>query len=69
MSTFRPLKILRNEGLLSIHEIGVWLKERKDIAEAKAKSASALTKNGQQLVMSLGFEVSPLTGYNWVRVP
>ena len=57
-----PMAGVRNEGLLSTHEIGVWLKERRDITEAKAKSATALTKTGQQLVMSLGFEVSPLPG-------
>ena len=53
---------VRNEGLLSTQEIGVWLRERRDIAEAKAKSVTALTKTGQQLVISLGFEVSPLPG-------
>ena len=40
----------------------MWLKERRDIAEATAKSATARTKTGQQLMMSLGFEVSPLPG-------
>lgn len=63
-----PMAGVRNEGLLSTHEIGVWLKERRDIAEAKAKSATALTKTGQQLVMSLGFEVSPLPGSAYVLV-
>jgi len=59
---------VRNEGLLSTHEIGVWLRERRDIAEAKAKSETALTKTGQQLVMSLGFELAPLPGVASVLV-
>jgi hypothetical protein len=57
-----PMAGLRNEGLLSTHEIGVWLRERKDLAEAGAKSQQAIAKRGLQLVMSLGFETSPLPG-------
>ena len=63
-----PMAGVRNEGLLSSHEIGVWLRNRTDIAEANSKSKAALTKTGQQLVMSLGFEVSPLPGPTFTLV-
>ena len=57
-----PMAGLRNEGLLSTHEIGVWLKDRSDLAETGAKSQQAIAKRGKQLVMSLGFETLPLPG-------
>jgi hypothetical protein len=44
-----PMAGLRNEGLLSTHEIGVWLKERSDLAETVAKSQKAIIKRGKQL--------------------
>ncbi len=57
-----PMAGVRNEGLMSTHEIGVWLRENRDKANAKAKSKIALTKTGTQLVMALGFEVEQTLG-------
>ncbi|MBM39481.1 MAG: hypothetical protein CL765_04070, partial [Chloroflexi bacterium] len=57
-----PMAGVRNEGLLSTHEIGMWLEDRSDIAKITTKSQEAISKRGQQLVTSLGFETSALPG-------
>jgi hypothetical protein len=57
-----PMAGLRNEGLLSSHELEVWLKDRTDLTRVRSVSEQVSAKRGEQLVMSLGFEIAPLPG-------
>jgi hypothetical protein len=55
---------LRNEGLLASNELAVWLRERKDLSDARSKSHQALTSRdtSHSLMSALGFEVQQLHG-------
>ena len=57
-----PLAGLRNEGLLSSHQIQVAIRERTDLQQATAKGQSVLPARGQHLMRALGFEIQPLPG-------
>ncbi|NVM23747.1 MAG: hypothetical protein HWN68_18455, partial [Desulfobacterales bacterium] len=57
-----PLAGLRNEGLLSSHQLRVAIRERGDLSHAVAKGQSLLPARGQDLVRALGFQIQPLPG-------
>lgn len=57
-----PLAGLRNEGLLSSHQIQVAISERTDLQQATAKGQIVLPARGQHLMRALGFEIQPLPG-------
>ena len=53
---------LRNQGLLSTHELRVGVPDREDWADAGERAQQALTDDPQQLVRDLNYEVERLPG-------
>jgi len=53
---------LRNQGLLSTHELRVGVPDREDWADAGERAKQALTDDPQQLVRDLNYEVERLPG-------
>mgnify|MGYP001242276529 CR=1 FL=1 len=59
-----PMAGLRNEGLLASNELAVWLRERKDLNDARSRSHQILASRdtSHNLMSALGFEVQQLPG-------
>jgi type I restriction-modification system DNA methylase subunit len=58
---------LRNQGLLSTHELRVGVPHRQDWDDAATKADNALgADDGRELVEELGYEIEPLQGGGYV---
>ena len=57
---------LRNQGLLSTHELRVGVPERDDWGEATEKAQSALADDPRDLVQGLNYEIDQLTDQSYV---
>ncbi len=57
---------LRNQGLLSTHELMTGVPRRDDWDTAKDNGRRLLGKQGKELVEGLGYELEPLTGHGYV---
>ncbi|MDB2276523.1 hypothetical protein PM022_18745, partial [Halorubrum ezzemoulense] len=57
---------LRNQGLLSTHELRVGVPERDDWEEATERAQQALTDDPRELVKGLNYEVDRLTDQSYV---
>jgi hypothetical protein len=57
---------LRNQGLLSTHELRVGVPERDDWDDAAAQARSALNDDPRELVKGLNYEIDQLTDQSYV---
>lgn len=57
---------LRNQGLLSTHELQVGVPEREDWDEAATRAENALTGDPRELIKGLNFEIDRLTDQSFV---
>ena len=57
---------LRNQGLLSTHELTVGVPERDDWADATAKARNALGGDPRDLIEGLNYEIDSLTDQSYV---